>query len=150
VDPVTIENGKRSRFEDNGHYIGHDEPSVKFISSTPGSGNTMTYLTKIPVDPHQSPTPSGSVTNYGQLSVAPWFGLPMCDPKSYPQNACTPDSDTNTGLNAPTDAGSAFMELQLYPPGYTPFIDSESCSATKWCAALNIDSLECTPIRPGP
>ena len=144
ADPVTIENGKRSRFEDNGHYIGHDEPSVKFISSTPGSGNTMTYLTKIPVDPHQSPTPSGSVTNYGQLSVAPWFGLPMCDPKSYPQNTCTPDSDTNTGLNAPTDAGSAFMELQLYPPGYTPFIDSESCSATKWCAALNIDSLECT------
>ena len=49
----------------------------------------------------------------------------MCDPKSYPQNACTPDSDTNTGLGAPTDAGSAFMELQLYPPGYTPFVDSE-------------------------
>jgi uncharacterized membrane protein len=145
VDPVKVDkDGDRYRFEDNGHYIGHDEPSVKFISSTPGSGNTMTYLTKIPVDPHQSPTPSGSVTNYGQLSVAPWFGLPMCDPKSYPQNACTPDSDTNTGLGAPTDAGSAFMELQLYPPGYTPFIDSESCSATKWCAALNIDSLECT------
>ena len=145
VDPVRIDkDGDRYRFEDNGHYIGHDEPSVKFISSTPGSGNTMTYLTKIPVDPHRSPTPSGSVTNYGQLSVAPWFGLPMCDPKSYPQNACTPDSDTNTGLNAPSDAGSAFMELQLYPPGYTPFVDSESCSATKWCAALNIDSLECT------
>ena len=145
VDPVRVDkDGDRYRFEDNDHYIGHDEPSVKFISSTPGSGNTMTYLTKIPVDPHQSPTPSGSVTNYGQLSVAPWFGLPMCDPKSYPQNACTPDSDTNTGLNAPTDAGSAFMELQLYPPGYTPFVDSESCSATKWCAALNIDSLECT------
>ena len=145
VDPVKVDkDGDRYRFEDNGHYIGHDEPSVKFISSTPGSGNTMTYLTKIPVDPHQSPTPSGSVTNYGQLSVAPWFGLPMCDPKSYPQNACTPDSDTNTGLGAPTDAGSAFMELQLYPPGYTPFVDSESCSATKWCAALNIDSLECT------
>jgi hypothetical protein len=144
VDPVTIENGKRSRFEDNGHYIGHDEPSVKFISSTPGSGNTMTYLTKIPVDPRQSPTPSGSVTNYGQLSIAPWFGLPMCDPNSYPQNACTPDSDTNTGVGAPTDAGSAFMELQLYPPGYAPLMDAESCSATKWCAALNIDSLECT------
>ena len=143
MDPVTVENGKRFRFEDNGHYIGHDEPSVKFISSTPGSGNTMTYLTKIPVDPKQSPTPSGSVTNYGQLSVAPWFGLPMCDPNSYPQNACTPDSDTNTGLGAPTDAGSAFMELQFYPPGYTPFVDSESCSATKWCAALNIDSLAC-------
>ena len=51
VDPVKIVNGKRFRFEDNERYIGHDEPSVKFISSTPGSGNTMTYLTRIPVDP---------------------------------------------------------------------------------------------------
>ncbi|HMI26180.1 MAG TPA: hypothetical protein VK594_16985, partial [Streptosporangiaceae bacterium] len=52
VDPVKVDkDGDRYRFEDNRHYIGHDEPSVKFISSTPGSGNTMTYLTKIPVDP---------------------------------------------------------------------------------------------------
>ena len=135
---------RAERFIDNGWYIGHDEPSVKFISSTPGSGNTMTYLTKIPVDPRKSPTASGSVTNYGQLSVAPWFGLPMCDPKSYPQNPCTPDSDTNSGLiSDPNAAGSAFMELQLYPPGYTPFMDNTSCSATKWCAAVTIDSLEC-------
>ena len=35
------------------------------------------------------------------------------------------------------------MELQLYPPGYTPFVDSLSCSATQWCAALTIDSLAC-------
>jgi hypothetical protein len=144
TDPLRVYDGKATRFYDNKHYIGHDEPSVKFISSTPGSGNTMTYLQKIPVDPRKSPTPSGSVTNYGQLSVAPWFGLPMCDPKSYPQNPCTPDSDTNTGLNAPTDAGSAFMELQFYPPGYTPFVDNTSCSRTKWCAALTIDSLACT------
>jgi hypothetical protein len=34
------------------------------------------------------------------------------------------------------------MELQFYAPGYTPFIDSTSCSATKWCAAMTIDSLE--------
>ena len=68
----------------------------------------------------------------------------MCDPKSYPQNPCTPDSDSNVRLEQrPAAAGSAFMELQLYPPGYTPFVDSESCSVTKWCAALTIDSLEC-------
>jgi hypothetical protein len=140
TDPVK---GKASRFVDNGWYVGHDEPSIKFISSASGSGNTMTYLTKLPVDPKRSPTPSGSVTNYGQLSVAPWFGLPICDSNSYPQNPCTPDSDTNVGLNVANAAGSAFMELQLYPPGYTPFVDSESCSATKWCAALTIDSLEC-------
>jgi hypothetical protein len=67
----------------------------------------------------------------------------MCDPKSYPQNQCTPDSDTNSGsISDPNAAGSAFMELQFYPPGFTPFIDSTSCSATKWCAALTIDSLE--------
>jgi hypothetical protein len=143
TDPKTFANGKAAPFVDNGWYVGHDEPSVKFISSAPGSGNTMAYLTKIPVDPRRAPTPSGSVTNYGQLSVAPWFGLPICDPDSYPQNPCTPDSDRNAGLNVPTAAGSAFMELQLYPPGYTPFIDSESCSKTQWCAALTIDSLEC-------
>src|SRR5690348_8216576 len=139
VDPLKIVNGKRFRFEDNEHYVGHDEPSVKFISSTPGSGNTMTYLTRIPVDPKAGPTPSGSVTNYGELSVAPWFGLPICDPLSFPQGPCIPDSDKND----PNAAGSAFMELQLYPPGYTPFIDSMSCSKTQWCAALNIDSLAC-------
>jgi hypothetical protein len=145
TDPIKVVNGKGQRFSDNGWYVGHDEPSVKFISKTPGSGNTMSYLAQIPVDPRQSPTPSGSVTNYGQLSVAPWFGLPICDPNSYPQNPCTPDSDTNSGLiSDPAAAGSAFMELQLYPPGYTPFVDSESCSKTKWCAALTIDSLECT------
>jgi hypothetical protein len=144
TDPVKVVNGKANRYIDNGWYVGHDEPSVKFISNTPGSGNTMSYTVKLPVDPTAAPTPSGSVTNYGQLSIAPWFGLPMCDPDSYPQNSCTPDSDSNSGsISNPNDAGSAFMELQLYPPGYTPFVDSESCSVTKWCAALTIDSLEC-------
>ena len=105
----------------------------------------MTYVMKVATDPAAHPTANGSVVDYGQLSVAPWFGLPMSDPESYPQNSCTPDSDTDSG--SPTDAaaaGSAFMELQFYPPGYTPFVDSESCSPTKRCAAMTIDSLECT------
>jgi hypothetical protein len=145
VDPIKIVNGKAYRLLDNHWYVGHDEPSVKFISGARGSGNTMSYLTKVPVDPRRSPTASGSVTDYVQLSLAPWFGLPICDPKSYPQNSCTPDSDSNSGLiSDPHAAGSAFMELQLYPPGLTPFVDGVSCSATKWCAALTIDSLECT------
>ncbi|HUZ53749.1 MAG TPA: hypothetical protein VMU94_14650 [Streptosporangiaceae bacterium] len=29
------------RFVDNGHDVGHDEPTVRLISSAPGSGNTM-------------------------------------------------------------------------------------------------------------
>ncbi|TVZ06632.1 hypothetical protein EAS64_04420 [Trebonia kvetii] len=145
TDPISVSNGKANRFIDNGWYVGHDEPSTKFISSQPGSGNTMTYLMKMSKDPAAPPTANGSVVDYAQLSVAPWFGLPLCDPKSYPQNPCTPDSDTNSGLiSDPNGAGSAFMELQFYPPGYTPFVDSTSCSATKWCAALTIDSLACT------
>ena len=143
TDPISIKNGKAGRFIDNKWYIGHDEPSVKFISNKPGSGNTMTYLMKVSRDPAKAPTANGKVVDYGQLSVAPWFGLPICDPKSYPQNPCTPDSDKNSGsISDPNAAGSAFMELQFYPPGFTPFIDSTSCSTTKWCAALTIDSLE--------
>ncbi len=144
TDPIQIKNGKAARFIDNGWYVGHDEPSVKFISKAPGSGNTMTYDMQVPVDPTAKPTVSGSVTDYGELSIAPWFGLPMCDPLSYPQNSCTPDSDSNIGsISSPNAAGSAFMELQLYPPGFGPFTDAFSCSQTQWCAAMTIDSLEC-------
>src|SRR5262249_54010704 len=119
-------------------------PSVKFISSQPGSGNTMSYAMRLPRDPTKAPTANGSVTHYGELSIAPWFGLPMCDPHSYPLNPCKPDSDSNTGTGKVTDAGSAFMELQFYAPGFTPFINNVSCSTKHWCAALNIDSLSCT------
>src|SRR6266576_2614074 len=138
--------GHLGRFRDpiTGVYVGHDEPSVKFISSQPGSGNTFSYGMRLSRDPARTPTASGSVTKYAELSIAPWFGDPICDPNSYPQNPCTPLSDSNTGLGAATDAGSAFMELQFYPPGFTPFVDSVSCSRTRWCAALTIDSLECT------
>jgi hypothetical protein len=144
TDPRSIEDGKPARFEDNGRYIGHDEPSVKFISSAPGSGYHMTYYQQLAKDPAAAPTVNGSVTHYAELSVAPWFGLPICDPRSYPQNPCTPDSDTNTGMGAPTDAGSAFLEVQFYAPGFQPFVDAPSCDDTRYCAALTIDSLSCT------
>ena len=78
TDPLgAFYNGHRQRFYDNGHYVGHDEPSVKFISSAAGSGNTMSYAMRIPKDPAAAPTATGSVTDYAELSVAPWFGLAM-------------------------------------------------------------------------
>jgi hypothetical protein len=144
ADPFFKENGVSERAYDNGNYVGHDEPSVKFISGAPNSGSHMTYLMQLAVDPTATPTPSGSVTHYAELSPAPWFGLPMCDPKSYPMNECKATSDTNTGLGAATDAGSAFEELQFYAPGFGPFADAISCDQKFWCAALTIDSLECT------
>jgi hypothetical protein len=134
---------RNGRFVDNGHYVGHDEPSIKFISNAAKSGNTFTYYMRVPADPKKPPTTNLKVTDYAELSIAPWFGLPICDPLSYPQNPCKPDSNSNaSGISNPKDAGSAFMELQFYPPGVTPFQDTFSCSATKWCAAITIDSLE--------
>ncbi len=147
TDPISIwADGKAYRFYDNGHYVGHDEPSVKFISSAPGSANEMTYVMTLSTDPKAKPTLTGNrVSDYAELSSAPWFGLPICDPRSYPQNSCKPDSDSNASqINNPGAAGSAFMELQFYPPGYMPFVDGPSCDATRWCSALTIDSLMCT------
>src|SRR5690349_14245632 len=43
-----------------GTYVGHDEPSVEFKSSVPGSGNDMTYTMTLPEDPTQQPNNSGA------------------------------------------------------------------------------------------
>jgi hypothetical protein len=130
------------RFRDNGHYVGHDEPSVKFISAAPNSANTFTWFTQLPTDPAKAPNSSGTITKYAELSPAPWFGLPLCDPASYTQKPCTPHSDANQSqINNPNAAGDAFMELQFYAPGFPPFQDNTSCSTHKWCIAITIDSL---------
>src|SRR5438128_2593989 len=50
--------------------------------------------------------------------------------------------------NNPNTAGSAFMELQFYPPGYGPWLDSTSPDATRWTVALTIDSLEVVLCNP--
>jgi hypothetical protein len=142
--PCTDPHGANGgRFYDHGWYIGHDEPSVQFFSNRPGSGNNMVWRIRLPErDP--VPTQSGSSVATFELTTAIWFSLAVCDPQSYPLNPCTPNSDSNASLQLPTDAGSAALELQFYPPGWPPFITQISCDATHWCAALNIDSLECS------
>ena len=62
----------------NGTYVSHDEPSVKVISSAPGRGSTMTDVMRPAKDPKGKPTfsPNGKmVSDYAELSPAPWFGL---------------------------------------------------------------------------
>ena len=53
-------NGKSYRFDDNGVYVGHDEPSIKFISSAAGSGNNLTYVNRLSTDPQGKPSVSTS------------------------------------------------------------------------------------------
>jgi hypothetical protein len=138
------------RFFDNGHYIGHDEPDLTFLSNKAGSGNDVTWTETLGADPATAPTvgtPGSDVTHWFELSIAPWFSMALCNPNSYPQASCKPNSDSN----APHDltghgtqgGGSSFLEVQFYPPGMAPFIDNISCDNAHWCASLHINDLEC-------
>jgi hypothetical protein len=122
-----------NRFEDNGHYIGHDEPAVQFNSQVPGSGNNVQYTLTLP---KERPLPA---TQTFENQVTFWLSMALCDPGSFPQAPCKPDTDQN-----PNAAGSAFLEMQFYPPGDAPFITQISCDKTHWCASLHINSVECT------
>jgi hypothetical protein len=59
-----------------------------------------------------------------------------------------PDSDANIFDSADPSSphyigrhpGTAFLELQFYPPGWVSFENGISCDATKWCAAMAIFS----------
>ena len=136
-----------------GKYVGHDEPSVLFKSSRPGSGNDMTYTITLPKDPKTQPNASGAggATWNFQLRPTFWFGLTLCDTESAPEftKKCTPDSDRNNLVGSNPNArnyigkhpGSAFMELQFYGPGYVPQFEGFGCTAHQYCAAMTIDSL---------
>ena len=135
----------------NGQYIGHDEPSVLYYSDKAGSGNDNTYNLRLPTDPIIPPNQAGTggTANF-QLHPAFWFGMAMCDTQSAPEytDKCAADSDSNiytsTDPSSPNyigkHPGTAFMEMQFYPPAWTPWPAGVSCAAEKWCAALNIDS----------
>jgi hypothetical protein len=134
-----------------GVYVGHDEPSLLFYSDKPGSGNRYSSVLTLPKQPATNQTPGKASYDF-QLHPAFWFGMAMCDTQSYPEllSTCTPDSNSNIVDPAVSDmhAGTAFMEMQFYPPGWVPFNNPGgiSCSATQWCAALNIDSLSNNPV----
>ena len=135
-------------------YIGHDEPSLLFYSNEPGSGFVNIYRLTLPKDSPLAPKQDGSGGTWNfQLHPTFWFGMAMCDdqsapnpggsPSAGPNIKCTPDSDTNVYDDPNPEKrdyigkhpGSAFMEMQFYPPSWIT-----SNSPTQWTAALNIDS----------
>jgi hypothetical protein len=136
-----------------GEYTGHDEPSLLFYSAQPGSGNSNIYHLTLPdeslVMPNQAGT--GGTWNF-QLRPAFWLGLALCDNQSAPEythEACEPNSDSNIKDGSDPaqpdyigyHAGTAFLELQFYPPGWAPWPPGVSCDAHKWCAAMAMFSL---------
>jgi hypothetical protein len=139
------------------YYVGHDEPAALFYSNIPGSGNHMRYVFTLPSDPSASdPSTPGKSYNF-QLHPALWFGLALCDTQSYPEqiSTCPPDSDSNIVDPAvsPDHPGSAFTELQFYPPGWVKWpafavaAGAGACDPTKWCAAMNVFSLLEDPVN---
>ena len=142
-----------------GQYTGHDEPSLLFYSNQSGSGNSNVYQMTLPKDPPTLPKQdaTGGTFNF-QLHPAFWFGMAMCDSQSFPlyTTTCLPDTDANIFDSGDPSApdfighhpGAAFMEMQFYPPGWVAWPAGNSCDGTKWCAALNIDSLSENPVGP--
>jgi hypothetical protein len=146
----------------NEYYVGHDEPSLLFYSNVPGAGFNNVYRITLPKDPPMLPKKNGTGGTWNfQLHPAFWFGMAMCDDQgnpnpggspAFPNVRCTPDSDANIFDSPDPKApdyigrhpGTAFMEMQFYPPGWfnsnSGFLDADS--AAKWTAALNIDSFQ--------
>src|SRR4029077_12387870 len=144
------------------YYVGHDEPSLLFYSNVPGAGFNNVYRLRLPKDPPLLPRQDGSGGTWNfQLHPAFWFGMAMCDDQGNPNPGgspgrpnipCAAHSDSNIFDSPDPTArdyignhpGTAFMEMQFYPPGWffsnSGAVDADS--GTKWTAALNIDSFQ--------
>jgi hypothetical protein len=142
----------RTHQDYEGNYVGHDEPAILFYSTRNGSGNSNTWLLRLP---HESPVPprqdgTGGTWNF-QRSIAFWFGMALCETESYPNPGvpCAANSDANIKDSpdraapdwAGNHVGSGFLELQFYPPGWVPLGAGTSCDPTKWCAAMAVFGL---------
>jgi hypothetical protein len=142
----------RLHLDYEGNYVGHDEPSVLFYSNLAGSGNSNTWKLRLPHESPVLPTQDGTGGTWNfQQHIGFWFGMALCESESYPTpgQPCTPDTDANI-KDSPdpaspnwigNHAGTGFLELQLYPPGWTPFVVGTSCDPTKWCAAMAVFGL---------
>ena len=117
-----------------GEYTGHDEPSLLFYSDTPGSGNNQRLPARsadgaADAARRRTGPAERSTSRTGSRSGSGWTSATTSRRPSSPTRPARPTSDTNIFDGAdPTQArlhrpppGTAFLELQFYPPGWVPF-----------------------------
>jgi len=147
----------RPFLSDNGKYIGHDEPDMTFpLKPGRGRGTTSPGTRRCRSTPRRhrlSARPEAMCPLVRAL-----LGAPVLDgdvrPLLVPAAAVCAQvgrqrSDLPQGFKLPEQnsypgAGSAVMEMQLYPPGNPPSSTTRAAADAGWCAAMTIDSLECT------
>src|SRR5262249_30288850 len=85
-----FDTSEHTRRYDNCDSIGHDEPIIGFYSTQADSGNNVQYDIWLPVD-RKLP----AVQSF-ELYPTFWFSMALCDPRSFPNGDCKPNSDENT------------------------------------------------------
>ena len=132
-------------------YVGHDEPSTLFYSNVPGSGNQMRYQLTLPKDPSPSlattpgvalqlPVAPGLLVRHGDVrhAVVPRAGNRLHSPTAI--------STSSIQRSAPTIQERPSWRCSSIRRAGCHGLRADSCDPTKWCAALNIDSLSENPV----
>ncbi|MGA9043910.1 MAG: hypothetical protein ACLQL8_01630 [Thermoplasmata archaeon] len=87
--------------------VGHDEPTIGFYSSSPGSGGNVTWNGSLPRD-------SSATQNQSDLYATAFFGIVVSDPASW--------------------LGECYIEVQLYPD--FSWSDVTTSTAGVWSGAV--------------
>jgi hypothetical protein len=123
----------------------------------------MTYFMQLGVDPKEAPTPDGTVSDYAELSIAPWFGLPLCHPNfAYVQRNGVPTGPPSPQLaneftlapNAQTllmnQGDSLRVKLEDTPAGFKMTVDDLTTGRSGFMVASAANGFTNTNIADRP
>ena len=136
-------------------YVGHDEPSLLFYSNQAWFGQPDA------VQHDASDRPSGLKSAKALLPVRAErrdvardgsVRHPVLPGAGVDLHARQRLQHRRPGGVAQSSPGTAFLELQFYPPGWVPWptwavaVGASSCDPTSWCAAMNVFSVLEDPV----
>ncbi len=138
-------------------YVGHDEPSLEFKSSQPGTGNDMTYVVTLPKDPRVQPNATGVGGTTWNFELRPtfWFGMTLCDSESAPDSSlvqidgCFFDNEDWDGqsyrFDWPGTNPNPVVDQALHP---TPVLFTSPAQSGR-CSAGSATAIPGARTRPG-